>query len=73
MLQASGAPARASSAIRRKAYDPDTRSPARFLRWMVRQQGALVWVATALGVLWQLPLIVGPWIFGRAIASGRLL
>ena len=49
---------------------PDTRSPARFLRWMVRQQGAVVWVALGFGVLWQLPLIVGPWIFGRAIDQG---
>ncbi|MFC6288060.1 ABC transporter ATP-binding protein [Nocardioides sp. GCM10027113] len=49
---------------------PDTRSPLRFLRWMLRQQGSIVWVATALGVLWQLPLIVGPWIFGRAIDEG---
>lgn len=49
---------------------PDTRSPARFLRWMVRRQGALVWVALAFGVIWQLPLIVGPWIFGRAIDRG---
>jgi ABC-type multidrug transport system fused ATPase/permease subunit len=49
---------------------PDTRSPTRFLRWVLRQQGPVVWVATALGVVWQLPLIVGPWIFGRAIDHG---
>ena len=49
---------------------PDTRSPARFLRWMLRQQGNVVVIATCFGVLWQLPLIVGPWIFGRAIDSG---
>ena len=49
---------------------PDTRNPARFLRWTLRQQGNVVVVATALGVLWQLPLIVGPWIFGRAIDHG---
>ena len=31
------------------------------------------WLATALGVLWQLPLIVGPWIFGWAIDNGILV
>ncbi|HYH34560.1 MAG TPA: ABC transporter ATP-binding protein [Nocardioides sp.] len=49
---------------------PDTRSPMRFLRWMLQQQGNVVVVATCFGVLWQLPLIVGPWIFGRAIDAG---
>ncbi len=51
---------------------PDTRSPARFLRWIVRQQGPVVWVALLLGVFWQLPLIAGPWLFGRAIDRGIL-
>ena len=49
---------------------PDTRSPARFLRWTLRQQGNVVGIAMGLGVLWQLPLILGPWIFGRAIDAG---
>jgi ABC-type multidrug transport system fused ATPase/permease subunit len=49
---------------------PDTSSPTRFLRWVLRQQGNVVVVATLLGVLWQLPMIVGPWIFGRAIDAG---
>ena len=49
---------------------PDTRSPFRFLRWVLRQQGNVVVIAIMLGVLWQLPLIVGPWIFGRAIDAG---
>ncbi|MGH3348272.1 MAG: ABC transporter transmembrane domain-containing protein, partial [Nocardioides sp.] len=52
------------------AAAPDTSSPTRFLRWVLRQQGNVVVVATMLGVLWQLPLIVGPWIFGRAIDAG---
>jgi ABC-type multidrug transport system fused ATPase/permease subunit len=42
----------------------------RFLRWVLRQQGKVVAVGVAAGVLWQLPLIVGPWIFGRAIDAG---
>jgi ABC-type multidrug transport system fused ATPase/permease subunit len=49
---------------------PDTRSPLRFLRWILRQQGNVVAVAIMFGVLWQLPLIAGPWIFGRAIDAG---
>jgi ABC-type multidrug transport system fused ATPase/permease subunit len=49
---------------------PDTRSPLRFLRWLLRQQGNVVVVAILLGVVWQLPMIVGPWIFGWAIDAG---
>jgi ABC-type multidrug transport system fused ATPase/permease subunit len=49
---------------------PDVRSPLRFLRWMLAQQWPVVAVATAFGVLWQLPLVTGPWIFGRAIDAG---
>jgi ABC-type multidrug transport system fused ATPase/permease subunit len=49
---------------------PDTHSPLRFLRWVLRQQGNVVVIATMFGVLWQLPLILGPWIFGRAIDAG---
>ena len=49
---------------------PDTRSPLRFLHWVLRQQGSVVVIATMIGVLWQLPLIVGPWIFGWAIDAG---
>jgi ABC-type multidrug transport system fused ATPase/permease subunit len=49
---------------------PDVRSPLRFLRWMLAQQWPVVTVATAFGVLWQLPLVTGPWLFGRAIDAG---
>ena len=49
---------------------PDTRSPGRFLWWVLKQQPDLVAVGVGFGVLWQLPLIVGPWLFGRAIDSG---
>ncbi len=49
---------------------PDTRSPLRFLQWVLRQQGPVVAVATLLGVFWQLPLIVGPWLFGWSIDHG---
>jgi len=49
---------------------PDTRSPGRFLLWVLRRQAGLVTVGVFFGVLWQLPLIVGPWVFGRAIDAG---
>ena len=49
---------------------PDTRSPGRFLVWMLRRQTALITIGIGFGVLWQLPLIVGPWVFGRAIDAG---
>ncbi len=49
---------------------PDTASPIRFLRWMLRQQGEIIALGVVFGVLWQLPLIAGPWLFGRAIDTG---
>ena len=55
---------------REVAPPPDTRGPVRFLRWTLRQQGPVVWVATLFGVLWQLPLIAGPWLFGWSIDNG---
>ena len=51
---------------------PDLRSPAWFLWWQLRQQGAVVLSATLVGILWQLPLTVGPWVVGRAIDQGIL-
>lgn len=49
---------------------PDTRSPVRFLWWMLDQQRGVIAVALAFGILWQLPLTVGPWVFGRAVDQG---
>ncbi len=49
---------------------PDTASPARFLRWMLRRQPDVLAASLVLGLLWQLPLVLGPWIFGRAIDDG---
>ena len=47
------------------AEAPDTRSPARFLVWLLRRQPDVIAVSLLYGVLWQLPLALGPWIFGR--------
>ena len=49
---------------------PESRSPARFLGWLMRAQGDLVVVMTLLLVAWQLPNVFSPWILGRAIDAG---
>ncbi len=51
---------------------PDLRSPSRFLLWQLRQQAAVIASATLVGILWQLPLTVGPWLVGRAVDEGIL-
>jgi ABC-type multidrug transport system fused ATPase/permease subunit len=51
---------------------PDLRSPSRFLLWQMRQQAAVIASATLVGVLWQLPLTIGPWLVGRAVDRGIL-
>ena len=51
---------------------PDTRSPNRFLWWLIRQQGDLVLVATVTMLFWVLPTALTPWIFGRVIDDGIL-
>ncbi len=51
---------------------PDLRSPSRFLLWHLRQQAPVIATATLVGVLWQLPLTVGPWLVGRVVDRGIL-
>src|SRR3569833_3344856 len=43
---------------------------AAFLRWFLRFQWPLITVATLAGGLWQLPLTVGPLLFGKAVDHG---
>lgn len=52
------------------AITPDTRSPMAFLRWTFRYQGRLLAVLALVSVLWELPVVLTPWIFGRAIDNG---
>lgn len=52
--------------------EPDLRSPSRFLLWQIRQQAAVIAAATLVGILWQLPMTVGPWLVGRAVDRGIL-
>jgi ABC-type multidrug transport system fused ATPase/permease subunit len=50
--------------------DPDTRTPAAFLRWVLGQQMALIALSSLCYALWFLPMTLGPWIFGRAVDDG---
>ncbi len=52
--------------------DPDTRSPARYLGWLLRQQGPLLVVLCVLAMLQWLPGAVGPYLVGRIIDEGIL-
>ena len=54
----------------RGADEPDTRSPLRFLWWMVRANGVLFWVGLLVALVWMVPQTLGPWIVGRAIDTG---
>ncbi len=51
---------------------PDLRSPSRFLLWLMRQQAPVIASATLVGILWQMPMTVGPWLVGRAVDRGIL-
>jgi ABC-type multidrug transport system fused ATPase/permease subunit len=50
--------------------DPDTRTPAAFLRWVLGQQKTLIALSSLCYALWFLPMTLGPWIFGRAVDDG---
>lgn len=54
------------------ALDPDTRTPARLLRWLIREQGSLFWACVAMSLVWSLPPALSPWVFGRAVDEGIL-
>ncbi len=56
----------------RPPAQPDLRTPGAFLRWKLSQQRGVILAAAAVGVLWQLPLTVGPWLVGKAIDDGIL-
>jgi ABC-type multidrug transport system fused ATPase/permease subunit len=51
---------------------PDTRSPARFLVWVLRAQADVVAGMSVAGVLWFLPGALSPLLLGKAIDSGIL-
>ena len=49
---------------------PDTRSPSRFLGWLVRQQLGTVLLLSLVSVVQWLPGAVGPYLVGRIIDDG---
>ncbi|QDP94960.1 ABC transporter ATP-binding protein [Microlunatus elymi] len=49
---------------------PDTRSPFRFLLWLLRQQWDVVLAGAGVSVLWMMPGTLGPYIIGRAVDDG---
>ena len=51
---------------------PDTRSPSRFLFWMLRVQLDVVLALSVAGLLWFLPGALSPLLLGRAIDDGIL-
>ena len=59
-----------SAAGRKPGPAPDTRTPAAFLRWFMRYQWRVIALSTVFAVLWQLPLTIGPLLFGKAIDHG---
>ncbi len=52
--------------------DPDTRTPAAFLRWMLKQQWRVIALSSLACLLWLMPMTFGPYIFGRAVDEGIL-
>ncbi len=52
--------------------DPDTRSPSRYLWWLLRQQWPLLVVLCVLAMLQWLPGAVGPYLVGQIIDQGIL-
>jgi len=50
--------------------DPDTRSPARFLIWVGRQQRGTLLAGVGFGVLWMVAQAFMPFAIGRAIQHG---
>lgn len=49
---------------------PDTRSPARFVLWLILQAKSLFVVCIVLAALWMVPTAIMPWLLGRTIDTG---
>ncbi|HEV2931002.1 MAG TPA: ABC transporter ATP-binding protein, partial [Propionibacteriaceae bacterium] len=50
--------------------DPDTRSPVRFLRWLLAQQRPILFWSAVTAVLEWLPGAIGPYLVGRMVDEG---
>jgi ABC-type bacteriocin/lantibiotic exporter with double-glycine peptidase domain len=70
---AAAAHQRAEAEVERRAERferPDTRSPARFSLWMLRQQAGRLTIAALVAMVEFVPGSVGPYLVGRIIDSG---
>ncbi|MGD7788987.1 ABC transporter ATP-binding protein [Propionibacteriaceae bacterium Y1700] len=56
----------------RQTERPDTRTPTRFLLWMLRQQADVLAVSVVVGLLWIVPQMIGPWVTGKVVDEGIL-
>lgn len=65
-------PPRVSAYIDRPRHDPDTRSPARFLVWLMREQLGVLVLGSLAALLWFVPQALNPFFMGRAIDDGIL-
>lgn len=59
-----------SRRTRASADHPDTRSPARFLIWLLWRQGDVLLVGSIFTIAWMLPGTLGPFLIGRAVDQG---
>ena len=68
--QAAGGDLSAPRRRRERFRDPDTRSPGRFIAWLMWQQAPLLIVSSMVGVFEWLPGSVGPYLVGKVIDDG---
>jgi len=68
--QAAGDDLSAPRRRRERFRDPDTRSPGRFIAWLMWQQAPLLIVSSLVGVFEWLPGSVGPYVIGKVIDEG---
>ncbi len=63
-------PPRIDAYTRAETARPDTRSPARFLLWMLRVQWDVLVALSLWGLAWFLPSALSPYLLGRTIDVG---
>jgi ABC-type multidrug transport system fused ATPase/permease subunit len=67
-----GPRSRTSATPRAAFIDPDTRSPRRYLFWLLKQQWTTLVVSSFIAVVEWLPGAVGPFLVGRIVDEGIL-
>ncbi|MFT4215811.1 MAG: ABC transporter ATP-binding protein [Micropruina sp.] len=66
-------PPRIDAYTRAETARPDTRSPARFLLWMLRVQADVLAGLAIVGLTWFMPSALSPYLLGRTIDAGILV